>query len=264
MRTQSTISLTEADTTRVQKQNKKPLSEQNLMGTLWHQASHEKRAIYYQGYNIGKLRIDMALTKEYSKKLAIIMDIDETVLDSGPHQALNIRTGQSYPYHWDKWVENGKSEALPGAIDFLTYADSKNISIFYFSNRKYSQTDATIRSLQYIGAPQANAEHVLLQERGGKNGRFEKIAETHEILLFFGDNLSDFPKFYGKSNQEINDMVEENKYLFGDKLIIFPNPMYGDWEGILYHHDYDLPDTVKREIRYNNLKYFEYEESGSK
>ena len=91
-----------------------------------------------------------------------MLDLDETVLDNSPHQA--IKTGKGYPYKWDDWINKAEAEALPGAIDFLKYTESKGVDIYYISNRKTNQLDATIKNLERVGAPQATKEHILLQD----------------------------------------------------------------------------------------------------
>ncbi len=104
------------------------------------------------------------LQKGQRKKPAIVLDLDETVLDNSPHQAMSVKTGKGYPYKWDDWINKAEAEALPGAIDFLKYTESKGVDIYYISNRKTNQLDATIKNLERVGAPQATKEHILLQD----------------------------------------------------------------------------------------------------
>ncbi|HDX9587380.1 TPA: 5'-nucleotidase, lipoprotein e(P4) family [Bacillus pseudomycoides] len=241
------------------KEEKVQLTDQQLMADLWYQTSGEAKALYYQGYNIGTQKLDAALAKGTSKKPAIVLDLDETVVDNSPHQAMSVKTGKGYPYKWDDWINKAEAEALPGAIDFLKHAESKGVDIYYISNRKTNQLDATIKNLERIGAPQATKEHILLQEpkEKGKEKRRELVSQTHDIVLLFGDNLSDFIGFDGLSTQDRNKKVEELKAQFGEKFIVFPNPMYGDWEGSLYNYDFKKSDAEKDKIRKDNLKSFE-------
>ncbi|WP_242219865.1 5'-nucleotidase, lipoprotein e(P4) family [Bacillus cereus group sp. BfR-BA-01380] len=241
------------------KEEKVQLTDQQLMADLWYQTSGEAKALYYQGYNIGTLKLDASLAKGTSKKPAVVLDLDETVVDNSPHQAMSVKTGKGYPYKWDDWINKAEAAALPGAIDFLKHAESKGVDIYYISNRKTNQLDATIKNLERIGAPQATKEHVLLQEpkEKGKEKRRELVSQTHDIVLLFGDNLSDFIGFDGLSTQDRNKKVEELKAQFGEKFIVFPNPMYGDWEGSLYNYDFKKTDAEKDKIRRDNLKAFE-------
>lgn len=242
-----------------EKEAKVQLTDQQLMADLWYQTAGETKALYHQGYNIGTLKLDAALAKGTSKKPAVVLDLDETVVDNSPHQAMSVKAGKGYPYKWDDWINKAEAEALPGAIDFLKHAESKGVDIYYISNRKANQLDATIKNLERISAPQATKEHILLQEakEKGKEKRRELVSSTHDIVLLFGDNLSDFIGFDGLSTPDRNKKVEELKAQFGEKFIVFPNPMYGDWEGSLYNYDFKKSDAEKDKVRRENLKSFE-------
>src|SRR3546814_16662525 len=53
-----------------------------------------------------------------SLKPAVIMDIDETVLDNSPYQARLIRDQAQYSDPtWDLWVAEKKAKAVPGVVD---------------------------------------------------------------------------------------------------------------------------------------------------
>jgi 5'-nucleotidase (lipoprotein e(P4) family) len=235
------------------------LQEQNTMSVLWFQKAGEAKALYYQGYNIGKMRLDQLLAKKPKKKglkPAVVLDIDETILDNSPYQAWNVVTGKAYPLSWNEWIASAGGKALPGAVEFLKYADSKGVAIFYISNRKEAQKDATIKNLQSVGAPQADAAHVLLLQPNekGKEMRRQQVSKTHDILLLFGDNLGDFSGFDNLSIPDRLRAVDNRKEEFGRKLIVFPNPMYGDWEGAVYNYDYSKSDMEKASLRKEQLQ----------
>ena len=68
--------------------NVQALNEQLVMGTLWYQKSAEMRALSYQAFNFAKLIFDADLrTGPSEKKRAVVVDIDETVLDNSPYEA---------------------------------------------------------------------------------------------------------------------------------------------------------------------------------
>lgn len=238
------------------------LKDQNTMSVLWFQTSGEAKALYYQGYNIGKLRLDEFLRKQPKNKAlkpAIVLDLDETVIDNSPNQARNVIKGKTDPLNWNAWINRAEAKALPGAIDFLKYADSKGVAIYYISNRNETQKEATIKNLLSVGVPQADAEHVLLQQPGerGKETRRQQVAGTHEIVLLFGDNLGDFSGFDNLSVSGRIQAVDRHKDEFGRKLIVFPNPMYGDWEGAIYHYDYRKSDEEKARLRKESMQTFQ-------
>lgn len=236
---------------------KDPLREQNTMSVLWFQKSGEAKALYYQGYNIGKLRLEEILKhKRNGKKPAIVLDIDETVLDNSPYHAWMVRTGKGDMLDWSDWFERAEAKPLPGALDFLKFADSKGVAIYYISNRMEAQKEATIKNLRQVGAPQADGEHVLLMQDGelGKETRRKHVAKTHEIVLLFGDNLNDFKGFDQLSASERINRVEQDYNDYGNKLILFPNPMYGDWELAIYQYDFSKSAEEISKLRKDNLE----------
>lgn len=236
------------------------LQEQNTMSVLWFQKAGEVKALYYQGYNIGKMRLDEILkSKKKGLKPAIVLDIDETIVDNSPYLAWNVQTGKPFDDNWDKWVQKAQSKVLPGALEFLKYADSKGVAIFYISNRQELQKSATIKELTQIGAPQVNSKHVLLQQPGerGKEARRAKVATTYDIVLLFGDNLNDFIGFDGLSLSGRIQTVDRLQEEFGKKFIVFPNPMYGDWEGAIYNYDQSKSDIEKAKLRKESLEIFQ-------
>ncbi|NRD78316.1 5'-nucleotidase, lipoprotein e(P4) family [Bacillus sp. BRMEA1] len=238
------------------------LQEQNTMSVLWFQTAGEAKALYYQGYNIGKMRLDQFL-KEKSQsqalKPAIVLDIDETVLDNSPYQARRVLTGKGDPIDWSDWFIRAEAKPLPGALEFLKYANAKGIEIFYISNRREAQKEATIKNLKKVGAPYADPEHVLLlsDREVGKETRRSYVAKTHQIILFFGDNLSDFSGFDELTASDRCLGVDRQKEEFGKKLIVFPNPMYGDWEAAIYRYNYRKSKEEMMKLRKENLQSYQ-------
>ena len=94
-----------------------PLTEQQVMADAWYQTAGEVKALYHQGYNIGKTKLDRHLPK-VQRKPAIVLDLDETVVDNSPYQSMTVKTGKGYPYKWEEWIQQAKADALPGAISF--------------------------------------------------------------------------------------------------------------------------------------------------
>lgn len=238
------------------------LAEQNTMSVLWYQTSGEAKALYYQGYNLGKMRLDEILSKRDKNKgpkPAIVLDLDETVIDNSPLFAGKIVSRGNYPLNWSKWEDRAAAKPLPGALEFLNYADSKGVAIFYITNRKEAKKAITIKNLQAIGVPQAASDHVFLKQKGerGKESRRMQVAKTHEIVLLFGDNLGDFSGFDELLATERIEAVNKHKEEFGRKLIVFPNPMYGDWEGAIYNHDSSKSIDERLKLRKESLQPFQ-------
>lgn len=116
-----------------------------------------------------------------------------------------------------------------------------------------------MQNLQKLHIQQADKEHVLLpgKEEKGKEERRKQVATEHDIVLFFGDSLSDFARFDEKSVQDRNQSVEGIHEAFGEKFIVPPNPMYGNLEAALYRYDFKNSDTEKDKFRKDALHVFE-------
>ena len=243
-----------------QEQVKVVSSNENLViATLYYQKAAETKALYLQAYNIARLRLDQELAQTNDpSKLAIVLDIDETVLDNSPYEAATILQNINYPTGWDEWTYKASAEPLPGAVDFLNYADSKKVQIFYITNRKDKFRDATIKNLVAKGFPQTDESHLMFRtSETSKENRRLQVLQNQKIILLIGDNLSDFDKLFDDQTVDRRTAVVDSlKFEFGKRFIILPNPMYGDWLQAIYKSNYSLTPEQKKEINYENLKGF--------
>lgn len=236
------------------------VARESMMATNWYQTSGEAKALYIQGYNIATEKLKSYLKTPHQKPYSIVLDLDETVLDNSPYQAENIVRGRSYSSKtWDEWVNMKKAKAVPGAKEFLEFADKNGVKIYYISDRTESQLDATIENLKLEGIPVQSRENVLLknkEDKSGKVNRREYVKEHTDLIMLFGDNLSDFDLFSSKSIEEREGKVEELSKEFGDRFIIFPNPMYGAFKSAMYGGKF--PEAKeKSEMRERILKDYE-------
>ncbi len=233
-------------------------NEHLVMATLYTQTAAESRALCYQAFQLARLRLDEALKQKSAKTPAIVTDIDETLLDNSPYEAYCILSGKSYPTRWKEWVHLAKAKPVPGAREFLTYADQKGVDIFYISNRKQALLQSTMKNLKEAGFPQVREAHILLRTTtSSKETRRQAVAATHEILLLLGDNLNDFAQvFEHKSVDRRFALADSLRQLFGRKFIVLPNPMYGEWEGALYDYHWRMSARQKNEARKKALKGF--------
>jgi 5'-nucleotidase (lipoprotein e(P4) family) len=131
------------------------------------------------------------------------------------------------------------------------------VEIYYISNRSVEQLPATIKNLKKFGFPFADESHVLLKNStSDKEPRRQKVKENHQIIMLLGDNLADFSSlFYRQNTTRRNALVDSLKILFGKRFVVFPNPMYGDWEtrGILEGR-YDWSAAQLDSIRTNKIR----------
>lgn len=242
-------------------------NEYQVGATLYVQKAAEFRALSYQAFNLARWQLDADLDKRNVKKLpkverkkprAIVVDIDETVLDNSPAQAAGIKAGIAFNQKdWYAWGEMRKAKAIPGAVEFLNYAVSKGVKIFYVSNRdRDPQLQATIDNLKSVGFNDVSTENVLLRVRDDKGNnistktpRRDFVSQKYRIVMLMGDNLDDFSDvFERKSIADRFAETDKAKTEWGKRWIVFPNAMYGTWENAIY--DYGrLTDAQKSEKR---------------
>ncbi len=227
----------------------------SLNAVLWQQHSGEYRALCYQAFALAKMRLLEKITAHIKDKapLAIVTDIDETVLDNSPQQASDILHHVTYTEKsWKDWTSRAEAGALPGAVAFFQWADKMGIQCFYVSNRRPEEKEATIKNLIIAGFPQADTMHVQMKDTtSDKEPRREKIRVKYTIALLLGDNLNDFDKmFYKQPSYTRCNLVRDNSDLFGDVFIILPNAIYGDWESAIWSGKKLTPaeaDKIKHE-----------------
>ena len=161
-----------------------------MYAAFFQQQAAEYRALCYQAFNMARYKVDEA--KRGAKPLAIVTDVDETILDNSPyavHQTLR-GTDHTQP-EWEAWTAMAKCDTLPGSYSFLKYAASKGIEIFYLTNRTEAEKEGTLKNLRLFNFPNADEKHLLLKKVTSKEARRNEVAKTHEILLLMGDNLSE-------------------------------------------------------------------------
>ncbi len=209
-----------------------------LFATSYAQRAAEYRALCFQAYNIAHLRVDEIVKKNYAKPKALITDIDETVLDNSPYEAHQTLRGKDYESaSWAEWTAMANADTVPGALSFFKYASSKGIEVFYVTNRGEKEREVTLKNLQKFNFPNADNAHLLLRENiSSKEERRKSIANSYSITMLLGDNLADFSFLFDVKNtgdrlNNVNAAAAE----FGDRFIILPNFMYGDWESSMYH-----------------------------
>ncbi|MEH2068946.1 MAG: HAD family acid phosphatase [Nostoc sp.] len=255
------------------------LNEQSILAINWVQQSGEYQALTYQAFNVGKLVFEQAKAKKV-RNPAVIVDIDETVLDNSAYHAGLIDTNNSFELTtWNKWVAAAKAKAVPGAAKFVNYINDNGGKVFFISNRdKSSKKDsqnndletATINNLKSTGFKGVNSTTVLLRgefskiidakENNSKQWRREAVengkadGKKYTVIALIGDNLNDFDETAGKNNQERRNHVDKNRQHYGifdadfnsrviePAYIVLPNPMYGNWEIGLYN-----PEVFKKQ-----------------
>lgn len=237
------------------KQKTGVVADPSLYATLYQQFAAEYKALCFQAYNIATLRLEQALQRKYNRPLSIVLDIDETVLDNIPYQAAALKGNFGYPVQWDEWMNKADAAPLEGVVNFLQKAADEGVTIFYISNRKEKYKAATIENLKAKHLPFADEDHVLLRTDGvEKNTRRSLVAQNFEIIMFVGDNLGDFDGIFDTNDAQLRtEATVKYANSFGEKWIVLPNPVYGNWVDALHGYDLKLPpqalaDTLKKSL----------------
>ncbi len=228
-----------------------------LWGAVWQQRASEYKALCYQAYNAARVQLDLLLKEPHTKPLAVVTDIDETILDNSPYQVHSALRNEEYSDSaWMVWTRRVECDTVPGGLSFFQYANSKGVSVFYITNRREEEREQTLKDLQRWNFPDAVDGHLILKTEGsGKGPRRDAVSETHDIIMLFGDNLSDFSSAFDKRPEDIrNTLTRQNADLFGSRFIVLPNAMYGDWESMLYEYKHELPRSDKDSLVLKGLK----------
>ena len=201
----------------------------------WKQTAAEHRALYYQGFNIARLHVEQALAAKEEKPLAIIADIDDTLLLANDYWGYLISNEEDFfnDTSWDLWVAENSFVPSPGSQEFLKFCENNGVEVFYITNR--DQGDPTFELAQQnlisAGFPMVDREHLtVLRETSNKEEIQRGIMEEYEVVVMLGDNLNDFSRdFYLKDVEQREDLVSQKRDNFGRKFVIFPNPTDGHW-----------------------------------
>lgn len=229
-----------------------------LYPVLWQQTAAEYRALCYQAFNFAELRLDEELKRKAGKEnLAIITDLDETILDNSEIAAQVIKEGKEVNYtEWLRWINKPRVPTVPGAVDFLNYAGRKGVTIFYISNRDTSGLQITLSILQKLKLPNADISHMLfLSNTSSKEPRRQLVMNDYNVVMLLGDNLDDFtPVFEEKPIDERLAETDKAKDEWGKKFIVLPNATYGEWENALFGYKDNLTAEQKTAMLKTLLK----------
>ena len=250
-----------------------PRSQPNLDATLWVQTASEYPAVARSVYvaaagDLLLLLADSARSAAIEQEgrfsrlpPAVILDVDETVLDNSPYQARLLVAGQLYSSDtWATWVDERIAEPVPGALDFTNAAARLGITVFYVTNRRASQEIATRQNLSALGFPLQDDLDVILtrDERpewhGSKSTRRRFVADTHRVLMLVGDDLNDFVDVDGLTVAQRDAVADRYRGYWGERWRMLPNPTYGSWERALFESDYGLPPSERTDRKAGHLE----------
>lgn len=240
-----------------------------LQATVWTQLAVEHDLIFLEVYRDAKERLLEALRDPSWDALphdertgpvaglepAVVLDVDETVLDNSPFQVL---LGDK-PFNrgdWDQWVARADAEPLPGAVEFIARAQAAGVQVFLVTNRDCMrradsgeacpQEADTLANLRRVGVS-TDAEHLLLSNErpewtDEKMVRRQFVARYYRVIMVFGDDLGDFldcararvipPCTRPATAADRLRAISEYEEYWGRGWFVLPNPMYGSWTSV--------------------------------
>src|SRR5712691_5750315 len=172
---------------------------------LWQQSSGERRALSYQAFSLARLMLDrdLRMNRRDRKPRAVIVDVDETILDNSRYEGMLLQQRVNYNQKtWTEWCNRADATAVPGAVEFLRYAASRGVQVFYITNRNVVQKPGTAINLKKLGFPNVNDQTLLVQtdpKNSSKEPRRQSVGAKYRVLLLMGDNLNDFAKVFENS-----------------------------------------------------------------
>jgi 5'-nucleotidase (lipoprotein e(P4) family) len=236
------------------------VGREQLSAILWMQSSPEYRASALQTYQAATQALTAIETRQGTASVeqgdraaadlaalptAVVLDLDETVLDNSVYQAQLLREGREYAAEtWGPWIALARADAIPGALKFVRAAVAAGHKVIYVTNRdcKFlpaTATDpcpaqtATMRNLELLGFPGASDPEALMMRNespqwaaSSKSARRAAIAQRYRIVMLVGDDLGDFvdQAVYAARAAELAQR-------FGKQWFVLPNAMYGSWAG---------------------------------
>jgi acid phosphatase len=254
-------------------------ADDNLNAVTWSQTAIEHDLIFLQTYRDAQARLPAALAdKQWDAlpkddrvapvkdlKPAVVLDIDETVLDNSPYQARLIKSGGEYnEADWAAWCNEQRARALPGVVEFTQFAAKHGIAVIYISNRAKDLDQATLANLRKAGLPVAGPESFLglgtfvedCEQIGTEKGcRRQLISHKYRVLMQFGDQIGDFVTVLANSAEGRQKAMKPYMDWVGTRWFVLPNPTYGAWEPALFNNDYTAPRDERRRQKIQSLRF---------
>jgi acid phosphatase len=252
-------------------------ADDNLNAEAWTQTALEHDLIYQETYRSAQSQLLAALKDKHwdalppddriapyeNLKPAVILDIDETVLDNSPYQARLIRKGGEFnEADWAAWCKEERARPMPGAVAFTQFAAKHGIAVIYISNRAQDLDTATIDNLRKAGLPVSGPEAFLGlgtilrgcdQVGTEKNCRRQLVSRHYRVLMQLGDQLGDFVTVMSNTpTGRVQAMAPYSGWI-GSRWFVFPNPTYGSWEPALFNNEWSMPRDQRRQEKIRGL-----------
>lgn len=257
------------------------MRHEDLDAILWIQTSGEYGALTRQAYQAAKLQLASAIgdatwtaSTEQEKlssvgeidmselPMAVVLDVDETVLDNSAYQVGLIESKSEYSRDgWKLFCESKKSAAIPGAVEFVNHCRAADVKVLFVTNREHEVESSTRENLINVGLMKDDDPDIVFSKYEKDNWKSDKItrrtelAKQYRILMLIGDDLHDFASTgHHPTSDARKKFATENADMWGSKWIVMPNPNYGGWEQSTYDWNNSSSAKTKLEKKRSNLR----------
>ena len=238
------------------------------------QRAVEYKANSLSAFALAKLRLEQALadknwtgapaeqTGAYQDlPPAVVLDLDETLLDNSRFQAWMVLNDQTFsPPVWTKFVNAQVTEAIPGAVDFAKFAESKGVKVFYISNRTAEEEGFDTQECGAPRFPDGRQRRHIPDDQGSPGmdlGEGLAARLRRQGLSRAAQSRRQFRRFvdsYRTSEEERLKIFEANKERWGREWIMLANPAYGSIESAPFGHDYKKSADEQRKAKRSVLQ----------
>ncbi len=142
-------------------------------------------------------------TKTEGSKLAIIFDVDETLLSN--YGYLHKQADFGYiPDLWGRWVSVADAPALLPVCELFNYATEKNVTPFIITGRSEVHREVTVKNLEKAGCGKFKKLYMKNRQSPATTAEYKsqirrQISESgYLIIVNIGDQLSDLSGGYSE------------------------------------------------------------------
>ncbi len=245
-----------------------------LLATLWTQRSVEYKGNALTVFALARIRLDEALADKswtaapveqkgdyQALPPAVILDVDETLVDNSRYQVWMLKNNQTFSTKtWNQFCAAQVSTAIPGAVEFTKYADSKGVKVFYITNRGAETEKDTRENMAKLGFPMGGNVNTFLMQNGkpewssAKGTRRAVITKDYRVLLNIGDNFGDFDDRYRTGDAERLKAFDSDMAYWGRQWLMIANPTYGSFDTAPFGHDFKKSREEQRKAKWDVLE----------
>ncbi len=146
------------------------------------------------------------------QKLAVVMDLDETLLSNWP--SMNEADFGYVPAVWEAWVDRGEAPAIEAVRDVYRAARQAGVAVIFLTGRTARDRAGTEKNLRAIECADYEALICRAPEASGTNADYKTaerkrlVEEGYVIVANIGDQESDLAGG------------------FAERIFKLPNPFY--------------------------------------